>query len=126
MGQDVGDERLDDVRFTFGFDLHHVEANIAHEAVNVVTRREPAHRFTEEYALNHAPNLHASPLAHIKAPNSIHSSSSRTIRKVRRHDVRDSDDVGGDRTGDKSAGSGATDLLPRALLLERLFYLRST
>jgi len=67
MGENVGDERLDDAWLTFGFDLQHVEADIAHETVDVVARGQPAHRFAEENPLNRATNLHASPLAHVKA-----------------------------------------------------------
>jgi hypothetical protein len=65
MGKDVGDECVDDLWLAFGFEFERVEADITDEANNVVTRRKPAHCFTEEHALNSAPNLHASPLSHI-------------------------------------------------------------
>lgn len=70
MGENVGNECLDNLRFAFSFNLQRIVANITHEALNTVTRREPAHRFTEEDTLNHAPHLHASTLAHINSPAS--------------------------------------------------------
>jgi len=67
MREDVADECIDDVRLAFRFDLHGVLAHVAHEAVHVITRRDPAYRFTKEDALNRTPNLHVLPLAHVKA-----------------------------------------------------------
>jgi len=71
MREHFGDESLDDSRFAFGLDLQRIVPNVSHEAVDAVAQCEPAHRFTEENALDHAPNFHASPLAHLNASSSF-------------------------------------------------------
>jgi hypothetical protein len=64
MSQDVAYERVDDIWVALRLDFDDVVAYVAHEAINVVMRCNPAHRFTKENALHATPYLDVSTLAH--------------------------------------------------------------
>lgn len=62
--QNLFDEGIDDLGLAFSFDFEHIKANITHETLHVVERRNPAHCFTKEYALNDSAYFEISSLAH--------------------------------------------------------------
>ena len=62
MREDVADERAQLGRVAFRLDFDDIVADVAHEAVQVITQRYPANRFTEEHALHEAPDLDVSTL----------------------------------------------------------------
>ncbi len=64
MSEDVTDERADDIRVALRLDLDDVLAYVAHEALHVIMRCDPADRFTKENTLNGTSDLHLSTLAH--------------------------------------------------------------
>ncbi len=64
MSENVTDERADDIRVALRLDLNDVLADVAHEALHVIMRRDPADRFTKENTLHGASDLHLLTLAH--------------------------------------------------------------
>lgn len=65
MGKHIGDECVERFGVAFGFNLHGVGAHVAHEAADIVARRDSADGFTKENTLNYTSHLYLSSLAHI-------------------------------------------------------------